>query len=271
MNWQALAVPAALIVALLCGCSHEPPRQPRAPGSEPMLRMMTYNVNFGIPGDEPTLAAIETGAADVVFLQEITDAWEQALRARFAGSYRHLAFYPEDGAGGIAILSRWPLSGQRLIRPVGDGWFPALRLVIASPIGGVQALVVHLRPPVSDGGSFISGHFQAPKIHKQEIERFCDTLDRSLPTVVVGDFNEEGDGSAIVYLLGPRHRMTNGLPQFAPDRPTWHWPTSLMTFERQLDHIVFDTRLEPLNVEVLNAGNSDHFPVVGVFVLARGR
>ena len=80
----------------------------------------------------------------------------------------------------------------------------ALRLVIASPIGRVQALVVHLRPPVSDGGSFISGHFQAPKIHKMEIERFCQTLDRRLPTVVVGDFNEENDGSAIVYLVGPQ-------------------------------------------------------------------
>ena len=87
--------------------------------------MMTYNVNFGIPGDEPTLAAIEQGNADVVFLQEINGAWERVLRARFAGSYRHLEFYPEEGAGGIAILSRWPFSGQQLIPPVGDGWFPA--------------------------------------------------------------------------------------------------------------------------------------------------
>ena len=36
-----------------------------------------------------------------------------------------------------------------------------------------------------------------------------------------------------------------------------------------LDHIVYDGRLEPLSVEVLDAGRSDHFPVVGVFVLAR--
>ena len=35
-----------------------------------------------------------------------------------------------------------------------------------------------------------------------------------------------------------------------------------------LDHIVYDVRLEPLSVEVMNAGNSDHLPVVGVFVLS---
>jgi len=273
MNWQAFVVPAALIVALLSGCSHEPTRQPRAPGKEPALRLMTYNVNFGIPGDGPTLAAIEAGQADVVFLQEINTAWERALRARFAGMYPHMAFYPRGGAGGLAILSRSPIGGLELVAPAGDGWFPAVRLVVASPIGKVQALVVHLRPPVSDGGSFVAGHFQAPAIHKQEIERFCQTLDRSLPTIVVGDFNEEDDGSAIVHLVGPghghHHQMKNGLPQFAPERPTWHWPTSVGTFERQLDHIVYDLRLEPLNVEVLNAGNSDHLPVVGVFVLAR--
>lgn len=268
MNWQAFAVPAALIVALLCGCAHEPTRQPRAPGAQPALRLMTYNVNFGIPGDEPTLAAIARGDADVVFLQEINAAWERELRARFARAYPHVAFYPRGGAGGLAILSRWPLGEQLLVPPAGDGWFPALRLVIASPIGPVQALVVHLRPPVSDGGSFITGHFTSPAIHKQEIERFCQTLDRRLPTVVVGDFNEENDGSAIVYLAGPDHRMKSGLPEYAPDRPTWHWTTSVGTFERQLDHIVYDVRLKPLSVEVMNAGNSDHLPVVGVFVLA---
>ena len=41
MSWQAFAVPAALIVALLSGCSHEPTRQPRAPGKQPTLRLMT--------------------------------------------------------------------------------------------------------------------------------------------------------------------------------------------------------------------------------------
>ncbi len=201
MNWQALAVPAALIVALLFGCSHEPPRQPRAPGPEPTLRMMTYNVNFGIPGDEPTLAAIEQGNADVVFLQEINGAWERVLRARFASSYPPSEFYPAGARGGI-----------------GDPVAPAVQRPAADPAGGrrlvpraaagarrrrsgaVQVLVVHLRPPVSDGGSFVSGHFTAPAIHKKEIARFCQTLDRSLPTIVVGDFNEEEDGRAIDYL-----------------------------------------------------------------------
>src|SRR3954451_17360556 len=94
LTWQALAVPAAVIIALLSGCSHAPPRQAHAAGAEPALRLMTYNVNFGIPGDGPTLAAIEGGHADVVFLQEINRPWERSLRARFGGTYPNMAFYP---------------------------------------------------------------------------------------------------------------------------------------------------------------------------------
>jgi hypothetical protein len=80
MNWQAFAVPAALIVALLCGCAHEPTRQPRAPGAQPALRMMTYNVNFGIPGDEQTLAAIERGDADVACSSSPAHRWRGRRR-----------------------------------------------------------------------------------------------------------------------------------------------------------------------------------------------
>ena len=137
-------------------------------------------------------------------------------------------------------MSRLPIREQKLILPEGDGWFPALRLVLDSPLGPVQALVVHLRPPVSDGGSFVSGHFTAPAIHEKEITRFCQALDHNLPTMVVGDFNEEDDGRAIAYLARAEWRMKSALPQFAPDRPTWRWPTTFHTFERQLDHIIYD-------------------------------
>jgi len=271
MTWQqAFAIPAALILALLLGCSHTPERQPATPGARAALRVMTYNVNFGIPGDGPTLAAIEAGKADVVFLQEINKPWIDSLRATFGAAYPHMVFHPRGGAGGIGVMSRLPIRAQQLIaREQDDGWFPALRLVLESPLGPVQALVVHLRPPVSDGGSFVSGHFTAPAIHEKEIALFCQSLDRTLPTMVVGDFNEEEDGRAVAYLARAEWQMKSALPQFAPDRPTWRWPTSFHTFERRLDHIVYDVRLEPLNVEVMEAGRSDHFPVVGVFVLAR--
>jgi hypothetical protein len=55
--------------------------------------------------------------------------------------------------------------------------------VLDSPLGTIQVLVVHLRPPVSDGGSFVWGHFTTPAIHEKEITRFCGSLDRARPTL----------------------------------------------------------------------------------------
>ena len=109
---------------------------------------------------------------------------------------------------------------------------------------------------------------QRRRIHEQEIARFCQKLDRALPTLVVGDFNEEEDGRAVAYLARAEWGMRSALPEFEPKQPTWRWPTSVGTLERRLDHIAYDVRLEPLSVEVLEAGRSDHLPVVGVFVSA---
>src|SRR5262245_28940133 len=112
---RLLAASGLMLAAAAAGCSHAPARQARAPGTQPALRVMTYNVNFGIPGDGPTLAAIESGKADVVFLQEINRPWEQALRAKFAAAYPHMVFHPRGGAGGIGVMSRLPIRAQQLL------------------------------------------------------------------------------------------------------------------------------------------------------------
>jgi endonuclease/exonuclease/phosphatase (EEP) superfamily protein YafD len=268
----AVAVTVALAAAPLAaaGCARAT-RTPRDPGNLPAIRVMTYNVNFGIPGDAPTMTAIAASDPDVVFLQETTAEWEQALRSALGSRYPHVAFRHWSGAGGLGLLSRFPVRSVALIRPHGEGFFPAWHLVLEAPapFGALQALVVHLRPPVSDGGSWVKGHFIAPGIHEREIELFAQALDDRLPTLVVGDFNEEADGKAIAFLA--RLNMRTALPEFAPGRRTWRWPTSVWTLERQLDHIVYDRRLEPLAVHVVDAGRSDHFPVVGLFTLAAKR
>ena len=60
--------------------------------------------------------------------------------------------------------------------------------------------------------------------------------------------------------------MANTLPDFAPGAPTWRWRTSLGTLRTTLDHVLYDDRLEPLSAQTLQAGRSDHLPVVAVFV-----
>jgi endonuclease/exonuclease/phosphatase (EEP) superfamily protein YafD len=257
----AIAV-SALIAGAACSHPTAPVVRPPAAG-EPLLRVLTFNINYGMSGDDETLRAIGDPDADVVLLQETSPAWERRIRGALAMRYPAMAFRYRGAASGMAVLSRLPVQSIDFLAPEGDGWFPAARVIVRAPFGPVQILSVHLRPPFSDGGSFVVGYFSTPSVRRQEIERFVRQLTPSLATLVVGDFNEEPDGGVTEYLTG--RGMQSALPLFAPETPTWRWTTSVGTFRRQLDHIVHDRRLQPVSVQVLSAGRSDHMPVLAVF------
>ncbi len=148
------------LAAMAGGCARPPAAEHPARPNGPSVRVLTYNVNFGIAGDSATIAAIRDADADLVLLQETNAAWERALRASLSGELPQMIFKNRGGAGGLAVLSRLPILEVELIAPAGEGWFPAVRIVVETAFGRVQALSVHLHPPVSEGGSFVSGVFK---------------------------------------------------------------------------------------------------------------
>lgn len=253
----------ALVAVIAIGCA-APQRQPQAPPpNTPVLRVMTYNVNYGLVGDPETVDAIRAGNANLVLIQESTEPWEEVLRAELGSRYAYIAFHHCCGAGGLGILSQYPFSDPDVIEPPDGGWFPASRVIVEGPLGPLQVLNVHLRPAVSESGSVVSGYLSTPPIRKRQMERFYAAIDPSLPTLIVGDFNEGDGGRAIGFLR--QRGFRSALPEFEAPQKTWHWNTSVGTVSAQLDHIVYDDRLAPLDVHVLYRGRSDHFPVVGVF------
>jgi endonuclease/exonuclease/phosphatase (EEP) superfamily protein YafD len=251
---------------LITGCFSRPTRVAAAiDPATPRVSVMTFNVNFGLAGDSATLAAVAQQDADVVFLQETTPQWEQALRSRYAADYPHVAFQHTDaGAGGLGVMSKLPI--ERIDYPPAKNWFPAARVVLDSPVGRLQVLNVHLRPPISDRGGAVSGYVVTPPVREQEISTFAASLDKRLPTLIVGDFNENERGRALRWLNANGYR--SALPEFAPAAQTWRWRTSYVALNGRYDHLCYDARLTPLRVDVRMTGRSDHLPVVGVFALA---
>jgi endonuclease/exonuclease/phosphatase family metal-dependent hydrolase len=233
------------------------------------VRVLTYNVNFGIAGDSDTVAAIRDADADLVLLQETNSAWERSLRASLSGEFPQMIFKNRGGAGGLAVLSRLPILEVELIAPAGDGWFPAVRILVETAFGRLQALSVHLHPPVSEGGSFVSGMFTTPALRADEIRTFVARLAPGYPTLVAGDFNEEEDGAVAKFLASKG--MLSALGRFAPNEATWRWSTPVGTLHKQLDHVFYDNRLDTIAVEVRLAGRSDHLPVIAVLTRGKGR
>jgi endonuclease/exonuclease/phosphatase family metal-dependent hydrolase len=273
-----------MIAALLCGgCERGEPQRadvvaeanetnaapaprPRAPEpvptGTPSIRVMTFNLNYGFADDPANMAAIVASDADVVLLQESTAATEAALRSTMAQRFPHMQFRDCCTSGGLAILSRFAIVEDEYI-PSPVRWFPAWRFVLDASIGPTQVLVVHLRPPVTESGDWVKGRFTTPVLREREITTYWGRLDAALPTLIVGDFNEAEDGSAMAILLDKGFRSV--LPEYAPDAHTWEWETSLRPLRARLDHIVYGPGLRPHDARVIAAGNSDHRPVVAVF------
>jgi len=267
-RWRwLLIVPVLLVFSVTWLSCFKPSRQPQVPpAGMAYITVLTYNVNFGLGGDPEGLQAIEDIDADVVFLQETTPEWEQAIRQRLAGRYPHMAFRHCCGAGGLAVLSKLPVTPREYERSKA-GWFPAWRFVVQAPFGPLQVLAVHLRPPVSDSGSVVSGYFSTPSIREAEVKQFYSLLDPNLPTLVVGDLNENRRGKAVAYLKGRGFRSV--LNEYRSSNDTWRWKTSVGTVHAELDHLLYNHKLEPLDARVEHRGRSDHWPVVGLFKLRK--
>jgi vancomycin resistance protein VanJ len=250
-----------ILVFAVVGCrSVRPPEIP----NRPHFTLLTYNVNWGAPRPDLAARAIVESKADIVCLQETTPEWEGFLRSALKSEYPFMHFrHPKDRAGGgVAFLSK-SRSTEVAYVPSNSGWFDAWVRLFHTPAGPVQVLNVHLRPPVSDPGSFgVSGYLGTGDDRLTEMERFFAALRPNVPAIIAGDFNDHQNSPVIDWL--EEKRFANALPQFDRRSPTWRWRYGVVTFRRRMDHIVYSPEFHCYNAAVLPAGASDHFPVRAV-------
>jgi endonuclease/exonuclease/phosphatase family metal-dependent hydrolase len=249
--WLSLA--AALVCLAGCG-------QPAETPTGPHFTVLTYNVNWSMPGGAQSAAAIERADADIVCLQETTPEWEQLLREHLGQRYPHVQFRHWRGAGGQAVLSKLPFRELNYLRPRA-AWFPGWIVQADTPAGPVQVLNVHLRPPLSERGQVsLEAYLSTWQVRRQEIEELFAELDPNQPAIILGDFNEAQNAPAVSWLR--RRGFEDALAQFDPHAQTWRWSTGLVTLRARFDHVLYCPHLHCLDARVLTWGASDHFPVV---------
>lgn len=211
---------------------------------------------------ESTVRLIDSIKSDILCLQETSKQWELFLNNHLKTNYPHRRFYhfPERSGGGIALLSKYPIATDILLKNT-VGWFPALYGIIETPLGKISILNVHLKPGVNERGriGFLGReYFKAQTIHKEELTLFIQTFTMKIADIIVGDFNETPRGKGVAFMQQLGYSQT--LAQSYPKKYTWQW----RIFKQQYDYIFYREEFVCQNSSVYYKGESDHFPVVGV-------
>jgi endonuclease/exonuclease/phosphatase family metal-dependent hydrolase len=257
-----------LVAPLLAGCPERPltPRGP-SPGAT-HFTIQTFNVEISDDADPETIAAVGASDADVLCLQEVTPRWQATLVERYGARYPYAAWHVERGqsTSGLGVLSRFPVTDLG-IDPAPAGAHPAWHLHVETPAGPVQVLQAHLRAPLNGARTALEAYLTVDGDHREAVDVFTARLREGLPTIVLGDFNEDDEGAAVKRLEA--QGFVNALPLFHPGQPTWRYRSVAGQMDRALDHIMYGPGLAPLNAYVLRAGRSDHLPVVAHFEIER--
>jgi endonuclease/exonuclease/phosphatase family metal-dependent hydrolase len=259
----------ACVLSTTSGCG-SPPLTPHDPTPGAFhFTVETFNVEAGKEHDAATVAAVGAADADIVCLEEAGGGWPDALRKAYTGHYAYQLYKPDPAGhptGAFAVLSRYPVTDLGMMRDSQDWrWHPAWRVEVSMPGKKLEILLVHLRSMFNDGPNPIASYLRVGSDHLTAITDF--TANSAAPTLVVGDFNEETNGTAVHKLKDDGFR--DALPLFRPGQATWRHPSLANQFTAAIDHILFDSTLDPLDARVLVKGNSDHMPVVASFELVK--
>lgn len=244
---------------------------PKAGPAGRALTVVSYNVNYGVPGPAEAVAALREADADIVCLQETNATWEAALRHGLADKYKQMLFRHLPAAGGLAVLSKWPLTDVAYHWPkVKGSWFPGWLLTAETPDGPVQLLNVHLRPALSDQGSAtLVGVVTSARVRRGEIEELHEQLDPGTPAIMLGDFNEGDQGDALRWLKSKG--LTSALTKYQPLATTWHHTMGVLPIVSRFDHVFHTDHFTCTGARVIRKGLSDHFPVLAVLTRRQQR
>ncbi|MFD4572683.1 endonuclease/exonuclease/phosphatase family protein [Streptomyces sp. NPDC058417] len=209
------------------------------------LTVATHNVNAQNPDPERTARDVAASGADVVALEELTEAAVPVYEKALAGTYRY-----HSVQGTVGLWSKYPLSDIRSV-DIKLGWTRAMRATAATPEGPVGFYVAHLPS--------VRVKLQAGFTARQR-DKSADALgeaiaaDRLTRKILLGDLNGTMNDRSLNAVTS-QMRSAQGA---AGSGFGFSWPASFPM--ARIDQIMV-TGVEPVTSWTLPRTASDHLPV----------
>ncbi len=214
----------------------------------PRIKLLHANVLTDNESHTELIDLVASENPDLVFVQELTPEWSQALTALHADyPYRHSE--PRDDPFGIAVYSRIRLDSVQLIRsPPLD--LPTLR--VQASIDGTALTVISTHPIHPLGRSLYAAR-------NEQLVSIADiVMAGDGPTVLVGDLN--------ISMWSHRYRELERVTGLRNARygfgilPTW--PTFLPIALIPIDHCLVSPGVSVLDMKTGPSIGSDHLPLI---------
>jgi endonuclease/exonuclease/phosphatase (EEP) superfamily protein YafD len=243
--------------------SWQGPAAGAAAKSDPVLRLMTLNVNALNTRTDLVLRAIDAEQPDILAILEATPMFWDALPPEFRERYAYRAMELDAGPFGVALFSRIPFASHDIYH-FGTFGRPAIAAAICtgdavSPgePACLRLLAIHPDPPITRSLA------QSRDAQFQEIGEYLrDT--REIRRVVMGDMNVTPWSPAFRNFAERNALRDSALGNGI--HPTWF--SQWLPFGVPIDHILYSDGVVVRDRRVGPDIGSDHFPVTADIVLA---
>jgi endonuclease/exonuclease/phosphatase (EEP) superfamily protein YafD len=251
-RWRLAAVAVlGALVALVPTVSQFTAKTP-APAAGQIIRVMSVNVLWSNRNIDWLMQGLREGDADVIVMQEYTNAIEPLLRERLH-DYPHVVTWPRDGSDGWAVYSRVPLA--RDVEPVKLHWSSRhARFAIDLDGREVAVYAPHLTVPKS---------MEQVRQNRRETAHLIELLAaETRPVIIAGDFNFTDQSANAAAVRDAGYSAAHDLAGHGRGAT---WPAELLRRRVpgvRIDHIFLSDELTCTNAKVLHNCGSDHRPII---------
>jgi len=219
-----------------------------AKGGGTPLKILHANVHSSSIDYERLLGLVADESPDIIFLQEVTNAWVAGTHPLTAEYEFHYA-QPRDGNFGIAMFSRIPLAS---VTHVDSPPLAYPTIVAEADIGGRRLTLISTHPTIPLGRQgFMS--------RNEQLEHVAGLANNAKgSTLLIGDLNASIWSHSYRSLLGETglHDARRGFGVM----PTW--PTFMPFAMIPIDHALVSSDVIVLDVRPGRRIGSDHLPLV---------